>query len=242
MGFERAGRACLALASGLTPLTQMRGGVRARWQDFASDDEAIEAGLLPWETAFADRYLPSGARVLVIGCGSGRDVVALARRGYRVVGIDPAAEAVATGRAALERLGIEASLLDGFFEDRQWPPEFDAVSFSNYTYTYIPGAARRVAALTLAAAALRPGGHILLNVFRREGGERLAVLGAWTARFSRNDWFPGPGDQFPLDAASGTVFYEHFFSQHQLDEEFASAGLRLVESLDRDQAFVLRAL
>ena len=32
--------------------------------------------------------LPAGARILDVGCGTGRHAVELARRGYRVTGVD----------------------------------------------------------------------------------------------------------------------------------------------------------
>ena len=119
----------------------MREGVRLRWHDFALDDEGIDAGLLSWERSFTEQFLPPNARILVIGCGSGRDVIAWSRQGHHVVGIDPAAAAIAAGRAALTARGLAAELLDGFFEDRPWAPAFDAVSFSYYTYCYIPDSA-----------------------------------------------------------------------------------------------------
>ncbi|RMG16110.1 MAG: class I SAM-dependent methyltransferase, partial [Deltaproteobacteria bacterium] len=36
--------------------------------------------------------LPPGARILDVGCGSGRDLAALAGAGYRVAGVEPVAE------------------------------------------------------------------------------------------------------------------------------------------------------
>jgi SAM-dependent methyltransferase len=240
--FDRLRRACLHIASGITSLEQMRDGVRHRWQDFAVDDDAIDAGLLPWEDAFATRFLRAGSRVLIVGCGTGRDVIALARLGHQVIGIDPAAPAVAAGRRALTRRQLSAELIDGFFEDRDWPAEFDAVSFSSYTYSYIPEASRRIGALRRASAALRPGGHILLNVFLRPDSERLAYLGGWVARLTGNDWTPGPGDSTPTLPGTEHLHFEHCFDQSQLDQELTAAGLQPVATLAGGTALVLRPL
>src|SRR3954462_14549733 len=58
--------------------------------------------------------LSAGDRVLDVPCGSGRHTLELARRGYRVTGLDVSAEAVAHARAvaAAERLEVDLRLGD----------------------------------------------------------------------------------------------------------------------------------
>ena len=53
----------------------------------------------------------NGGLFLEIGCNWGRWCVAAARRGYRVVGIDPSLEAIAAARRVARRLGVEATYL-----------------------------------------------------------------------------------------------------------------------------------
>lgn len=60
-----------------------------------------EAGLRP------------GGRVLDVACGSGRHVIELARRGYRVTGIDVSAEAIGYARAEAAAAGLDADLRIG---------------------------------------------------------------------------------------------------------------------------------
>lgn len=218
----------------------MRAGVSERWKDYALDDDAIDAGLLPWEQDFASQFLAPGARVLVIGCGSGRDVVALARRGCEVVGIDPAGDAIRAGRAAVTARGLQAELIEGFFEDRPWPASFDVVSFSYYTYCYIPGSLRRVDALRQARRALRPGGHILLIFFQSPGPERLSFLGTWAAAMSGNDWRPDRGDTIAIHPGTEWLSYEHYFTQDQFNQELTDAGLEVFTTLHRGLAIVAR--
>lgn len=237
---ERAQRACLHIAAGLTPLARMREGVNERWKDYALDDHAIDAGLWPWEQEFADRFLSPGARVLVVGCGSGRDVVALARLGCDVVGVDPAGDAIQVARAAVTLRGLHAELIEGFFEDREWPSAFDVVSFSYYTYCYIPGSVRRIEALRLAGRALHPGGLVLLNFFPSPGPERLSFLGTWAAKLSGNDWVPDRGDTVAVHPVGQSLTYEHYFQQSQLNEELTAGGLQLVTTLQRGPAIVAR--
>ncbi len=49
--------------------------------------------------------IPDGGRILDIGVGQGRNAVELAAKGYRVVGVDPAATAVEQTRPARRRRG-----------------------------------------------------------------------------------------------------------------------------------------
>src|SRR5690606_4395747 len=54
-----------------------------------------------------------GGRVLDVACGSGRHVIELARRGYRVTGIDVSAEAIGYARAEAAAAGLDADLRIG---------------------------------------------------------------------------------------------------------------------------------
>src|SRR4051812_28941152 len=44
---------------------------------------------------FAERHCPRPGRLLDLGCGTGRLLVAFARRGYRVLGVDLSADMLA---------------------------------------------------------------------------------------------------------------------------------------------------
>src|SRR5439155_23459203 len=70
--------------------------------------------------------LQPGMRVLDVGCGPGRHSLALARRGYDVVGVDHSGEFVRLARQAAEAEQLAAAFeeLDVRALDR--PGEFDA--------------------------------------------------------------------------------------------------------------------
>jgi SAM-dependent methyltransferase len=240
--FDRMSRACVHMAAGLTSIGQMRIGVRYRWQDFSLGDDCVDSGLMPWEIALADAYVKPGARVLVVGCGSGRDVLPLVRRGCVVVGVDPAETAVETGRRALAARGLSATLFPGFFEDLHWDPEFDVVWFSYFAYTYIPDSRRRVAVLQLAAEALAPGGRILISVYGHTPQERLSWLGTLVGRLTHNDWLPGRGDRFCVQPGTRLLRYEHHFSETALREEFRQARLQVIHSAEAGTVFALEPI
>lgn len=133
----------------------------------------------------------AGSHVLEIGCGTGRNLIAAARRfpDARFTGIDISAQMLATawanvGRAGLagritlahgDATGFDAAALSG-------GAGFDRV-FLSYTLSMIPDWRR---ALVQAAAALAPGGRLDLVDFGQQ--ERLpaafkAMLFGWLARF-----------------------------------------------------------
>jgi SAM-dependent methyltransferase len=236
---ERAGRATLWLAAGVTSRDQLRRGEIHRWSDFYATDERVDSGLMDWEAALADAFIPSGSRVLIIGCGTGRDVIALLRRGCTVTGIDPAAPAIQFCRRALHARQLDAELSVGFAEDHRWPPQFDVVWFSWFSYTLIPMPSR-AAALARAVEALAPGGRIILSVFRRPYTERLSVIGRRVGRWVGNDWQVLAGDN--VDALPGTTYlrYQHFFADSELEAECRAAGLDIVHAADHDSVLVLQ--
>ena len=236
---ERTGRATIWLATAFTSLEQLRRGEMRRWSGFHATDREVDSGLMDWEAALADEYVPSGSRVLVVGCGTGRDVVALARRGCRVAGVDPVSSAVAFARRTLTSLRLEAELLVGFVEDHRWPPHFDVVWFSWFSYSYIPSPSR-TQALQRATDALAPGGRIILTAYRYPPTERLSVVGRAVGRWMRNDWHVTPGDDVAVIPGTGYLSYQHLFPEGALEDECRRAGLEVIHAADRDSILVLQ--
>src|SRR3954451_18031542 len=69
--------------------------------------------------------LEPGMRVLDVGCGPGRHSLALARRGYEVVGADHSAEFVRLARAAAAADGLTATFEALDVRELDRPGEFD---------------------------------------------------------------------------------------------------------------------
>lgn len=132
-----------------------------------------------------------GQAVLEVGCGTGRNLVKIARRwpGASLHGLDISAEMLASARASLTRAGLgeSARLVRGdatgfdplFLFGRK---DFDRIVFS-FTLSMIPGWKE---ALEQACACLAPGGRILVVDFGAQ--ERLPrafarALHAWLRRF-----------------------------------------------------------
>jgi SAM-dependent methyltransferase len=100
----------------------------------------------------------TGARLLDVPCGNGRHSIELARRGYRVTGIDLSDEFLAAARAELDadwrkgdmrELEVEPSAFDGAF--------CFGNSFGYLDHTGVP------AFLSALAGALKPGAKLVIE-------------------------------------------------------------------------------
>jgi SAM-dependent methyltransferase len=145
---------------------------------------------------------PAGKTVLDLCCGPGRCSIALAKRGFRVTGVDRTAYLLnkARARARAARLNIEWVRKD--MRDFVRPEAFDLVISMFTSFGYFDDKGEDVIVLKNMFASLRPGGACLIEVL---GKERLAkVLQATTSS----------------DLPDGTVMVE----RHEILDDWTRVG------------------
>ena len=193
---DRTSRAAAYLAAGTRRLGEMQADHARVWDDFYQRHPSHDTRLLPWEEACLGRFVHADSEVLLIGCGSGRDLLALLERGCRVTGIDPSRQGLAIAEHLLRDRGLTAKLIEGFFEDTPVAYGFDVVIFSYYCYAAIPVAFRRIAALKKAAALVTRGGYVIVSHAAgiRRPRPILVGLGRIAGALTRSDWRLEPGD------------------------------------------------
>jgi SAM-dependent methyltransferase len=115
------------------------------------------------EVEFVLRSLcpPAGARILDVPCGYGRHAALLARRGFRVVGVDLSRAMLAEARRRYTE-GPRLRFRRGDMRRIAFREEFDAV-VNLYTSCGYFTPAQNVATLRRMARALRPGGRLLVD-------------------------------------------------------------------------------
>ncbi len=227
---HRAARLADYLAIGTRRVSDMREDSLGTWQAFYDRHRSHDAQLLAWETDFVERFIRPGDDVLLIGCGSGRDLLPLAARDCRVTGIDPVRSSLHIASAMLAERGLTASLIEGFFEEVSIGGAFDAVIFSYYCYSAILESRTRIAMLRKAAAMLKTGGHIVLSASSNTPRAHGALIRA--ARVSgllcRSDWRLEPGDLVWNNRAGRPSYsYAHAFAPGEVEQEVRCAGLAL---------------
>jgi len=131
---------------------------------------------------------PARVRLLDVGCGAGLAAEALARRGYDVLGVDAAGEAIEAAIAHADGQGLRLAYRAGEAEDLAG--ERFAVITALEVIEHVPDPARFVATL---AGLLEPGGLLFLSTLNRTTPAFLtAKLGAeyvlrWLPR-GTHDW------------------------------------------------------
>ena len=228
---ELASRAAIYVGAGILRRDALQRAIVKTWDGFSRTDTAILSGLMPWEDAWYARVLKPRDHILLVGCGSGRDLVALLERGYRVDGLDPSEAALELARQVLAARRLSAELHAGTIEARMPSGTFDAVVFSWFTYGYIPGRSSRIGVLRRIATRLNPAGRILISYVVLERPPRsfpTAVTG-FIARVTGSDWEPAVGDVLgPASSDRGGLHYEHQFAAGELEAEAKAAGLTVV--------------
>ena len=102
--------------------------------------------------------LPAG-RALDLACGSGRNAVWLAERGWQVTGVDFSETAIANARQLASERGAEVELVVA--DVLEWEPPAASFDLVTLVYPHLPSA-QRARVLARAASVLAPGGRIVV--------------------------------------------------------------------------------
>lgn len=226
-----------------------------RYDAFVADaplcivDQDILATLFPTLSSVAgqetDLHSPClPPMVLDLGCGTGRTAIPLARRGYRVIGVDLSQSMLEQLRSKRD-LEARASVLDAETRGRLSMVRANLVELSGFrdavadhavcmfsTFGMIQGREHRREMLRHVARIVRPGGRFVVHVHNRwaavrEPGGLRQLVRSWLV--SR-----GGGLEFgdAIYAYRGLVkMFMHRFSKRELESDLRHSGWRVTAGI-----------
>jgi SAM-dependent methyltransferase len=189
---------------------------------------AADDGLADGECRLMDRFHVQSGRALCLGCGTGRESFALARRGLDVVGVDQVQAFVDHATALADTHHLSATFLRADYSQFDLPGQtFDYAFLLNCAFSYLPTRQRRRALLTRLRGLLNPGGLCMLHYVVREPDDddrRLYPVWRRLARLSGNRDYEF-GDRITMENA----FTHCFSSDDDVRVEAEACGFRRME-------------
>lgn len=207
-------------------------------QEVAYASAHVLDGLDELEQSLVAGPMARRGRVLDVGCGVGREAIALAKAGYAVVGIDLAPGAVEAARRHAASQGVDITFRTmAAHEVTPDVGQFDYVLTTVGFYSLIPTYALRIRTLQALADVLTPGGRIFLAAPWMPPSYRPGLRADFVDGLRRlrrliiHDAFETePGDQLigvisPASQTRERVFRHVFFRPEEIEHEIRAAGL-----------------
>jgi SAM-dependent methyltransferase len=140
-----------------------------RWQAAEAEVDSVLALL----------EVKAGASILDLPCGAGRHSLELARRGYRVTGVDRTHAYLTTARELAASEGLDLELIQADMRDFVRPGAFDAAInlFTSFGYFVDQAEDRRVARNLYGC--LKPGGTLVMDLMAKEVLARIFQPSDW---------------------------------------------------------------
>lgn len=221
---------------------------RQWFEDLFNDDYArtlpkLDDRYLEREVRFIEDALgcDKGATILDLGCGPGEQAVALAGRGYEVIGIDLSLAMLARAADEAAEKNQRINFLQGDMRDLTFDDAFDGIYCWGTTFGYFDDV-KNAEVIQKIHKALRRGGRFLLDVVNRD---------YIAARMPSMVWFEGDGcvcmDEAQLNGITSRLIVKRtmmmedgrqreieysirLYSLHELGKVLHDNGFRVAEA------------
>ncbi len=148
--------------------------------DYVRSEPPTTSEQLRTEVDFIESTLsvPSGGRLLDLGCGYGRHTVPLARRGYEMVGLDLSLELLQNALRRAQAKQASIKFVHGDLRDLEFNGVFDGAYCFNTTFGYFTDA-ENLMVLRGVHRALKPGARFLIDVANRDQAIQSIPVRNW---------------------------------------------------------------
>ena len=189
----------------------------------------VKSGLLSWEKRVSKLFMSTPGRLLDIGCGGGREAMALSAFGHEVIGIDISKAQVESAGMTAKKLEkrIEFRLCSGVdldFEDDY----FNYIVIWGQAFGNVPTQENRLHLLKECLRVLKHPGRLIISVHNRDVCEPIIKNSSTMKTLPSSELEPG---DFILkgDSESNTICYWHYFTKKELIDLSNQAGFKTVE-------------
>lgn len=191
--------------------------------------------------------LTGGERILDLACGFGRHSLELARRGYRVVGVDITPDYVAFAQEQAKKENLPAEFFCMDIRQIPFDREFDVVlNMADGAIGYLENEAENQKIFVAVSRALKPGGKHFMDIMNGSYADAHFPCQLWDAgekglTLSRFEWDPetrillyGQQDYTYGAPLEKPVFEEgnpiRLYTLLEIREMYASVGMRVTEA------------
>jgi len=208
--------------------------------------KSVKEGLEEWEEYFLRKYMNNKGKVLNIGCGAGREAIALTKLGFEVTGIDLSENMIKTAKEESKSydLNINFDVCSVMDIDKYESSKYDYIIFTRALYSYIPGHNLRIEVLKKAKELLKDNGFLTIsgyivkeiaisNLLRRKIISKIYGL---KNKAEKGDFMV---DTVSPASSRGTCFCHFFTSKDEIRNEIEKAGSKVIE-LWKDNFWILQ--
>ncbi len=191
---------------------------------------AYSWSLEAWEERVLAQHLSRPDTILILGAGLGRESLALAQRGYRVLALDFAHGGLVIGARRAASLNLPVTFLQADF--LTLPVQAASVAYillSGVMYSAVPGRTRRQEWLRSLRTCLAPGGKLVLNFVIAREPETALTRTIRRCTGAILSW-PGTNQTYQDgDTCTNGHFMHVFRDEEELRAEVTETGAILIE-------------
>ena len=204
----------------------------------------VDSGLTSYEESYIKKFIPRKDLLLDIGCGGGREGIALTKLGYQVVGFDFVYHMVMNAKktAIKQQHNIKFLVMNALnlgFSDKT----FKSALMTGQVLSFIPFRKNRIRALRETFRVLKPGGILILTTHSRRSHVKYKLYFLVMDNLRKILRFFGfntleIGDRFATkisNADSKGKQYLHMYSMEETFEDLSLAGFQILRCQSRKE-------